>query len=274
MIGRSEPNENPTAFPEVNGVLWDLLKGIRSILDGHLVGLYLEGSLANGDFDEDSDIDFVAVTDKEIPENTFAALYALHERINLLDTQWSTNQEGTYIPQVALRRFDSKQAKFPNIERGLGERLKRVDHDESWNIHRFLLRERGITILGPALTTLIDPISPDDLRRAMLPALDGWATHIRNHPEKLVHQGYQSYTVLSLCRILYTLEFGDVVSKRKAANWFRETHERKWHALIDQAWVGRHNPQLPASPEEIHQTLDLIRYTLERGKEFRPSNHS
>jgi hypothetical protein len=268
MIGRSEPNERPTAFPDVNAVLRDLLEGIQRIPGGHLVGMYLEGSLANGDFDEDSDIDFVAVTDEEIEEDIFQALYALHERINRLDTQWSVNLEGSYISQAALRCYDRKQARHPNIERGLGERLKLVEHDESWNIHRFLLRERGITILGPALQTWIDPISPDDLRRAMLPALDGWATSILHHPDQIVRQGYQSYTVLSLCRILYTLEFGDVVSKRKAASWFQETHDRKWQALIDQAWIGRHHPQLPASPEGINQTLDLIRYTLQRGEEF------
>ncbi len=274
MLGRSEPNEKPTAFAEVNAVLLDLLEGVQRILDGHLMGMYLEGSLANGDFDEDSDIDFVVVTDEEIEENTFAALYALHERTNLLDTQGSINLEGSYISQDALRRFDPKQSKHPNIERGSGERLKMVAHGESWNIHRFILRERGITILGPALKTWIDPISPDDLRQAMLPALDDWAAHILHHPDEIVRQGYQSYTVLSLCRILYTLEFGDVVSKRKAADWFRETQDRKWHALIDQAWVGRHNPQLPATPEEINQTLDLIRYTLERGEEFRALSRS
>jgi hypothetical protein len=274
MIARSEPDERPTAYPEVNAVLRDLLEGVRNILGGRLLGMYLEGSLANGDFDEDSDIDFVVVTTEEIPEEILRTLYALHERINLLDTQWSTNLEGSYIPQEALRRFDPQQARHPNIERGHGERLKKAAHDESWNVHRFLLRERGITILGPALKTWIDPISPDDLRQAMLPALHGWATHILNHPHEIARQGYQSYTVLSLCRIWYTLEFGDVVSKRRAAGWVRETQDRKWHALIDRAWAGRHHPQLPASSEEIHQTLDLIRSTLERGEEFSASRRS
>lgn len=274
MTGRSEPNERPTFFPEVNALLRDLLEGIQGILDGHLVGMYLDGSLANGDFDEDSDIDFVVVTDEEIAESIFQALYAMHERINLLATQWSINLEGSYISKQALRRFDPNQAKHPNIERGLGERLKMVDHGESWNIHRFILRERGITIVGPALKTLIDPLSPDDLRLAMLPVLQGWATYLLHHPNEIQSQGYQSYIVLSLCRILYTLEFGDVVSKHKAAGWVRETHDSRWHALIDQAWVGRHNPQFPASPEKIGQTLDLIRYALERGEEFRASNHA
>ncbi|MGE5374171.1 MAG: aminoglycoside adenylyltransferase domain-containing protein [Bacteroidota bacterium] len=119
--------------------------------------------------------------------------------------------------------------------------------------------------MGPAPKTLIDPVSTNELRQAMLPALQGWALHILNHPNEIAHQGYQPYTVLSVCRILYTLEFGDIVSKNKAAGWVKETQSEKWHGLIDRAWIGRHNPQLPASPEYVNQTLDLIRYALENG---------
>ena len=268
----NEINQPPTAFPDVNVVLQDLFKEVRLILDGHLVGIYLEGSLANGDFDEDSDIDFVVVTDEDVAEDIFLALYAMHERINLLDTRWTINLEGSYISRSALRRFDPQHADFPNLERGFGERLKRVYHDETWNVHRFTLRERAITIVGPDPKALIDPITPNALRLAMMPALRGWATHILDRPNEIIHQGYQSYTVLSLCRILYTLELGDIASKHKAAVWAKDTQDEKWRALIDQAWIGRHNPQLPARAEDINQTLDLIRYALERAPRYLQPN--
>jgi len=260
----NEENSVLTSFPEVNVVLQDLLKDIQRILDGHLVGMYLEGSLANGGFDQDSDIDFVVVTDEEIADNAFSALQMMHERINLLDTQWSTNLEGSYVSKHALRRYDPEHTNFPNIERGFGERLKMVHNDATWNIHRHILRKYGIVIIGPAPITLIDPIAPDELQQAMLPALHGWATQILNNPNEIVHQGYQSYTVLSLCRIIYTLEFGDIVSKSKAAEWVKETQGEKWDGLIDRAWIGRHNPQLLASTDDINQTLDLIRFALDK----------
>lgn len=253
-----------TPFPEVNVVLQDLLKDVQRILDGNLVGMYLEGSLANGDFDQDSDIDFVVVTDKEIEDNAFSALQMTHERINLLDTQWSTNLEGSYLSKHAVRRHDPEHTRFPNIERGFGERLKMIRNDETWNIHRHILHKCGITLIGPDPATLIDPISPDKLRQAMLPALHDWAAQILNNPNEIANQGYQSYTVLSLCRIIYTLEFGDIVSKLKAANWVKESQGGNWNSLIDQAWIGRHNPQLLASPEDVNQTLDLIRYAMDK----------
>jgi hypothetical protein len=270
MMNLHSANHAPTPYPEVNSVLQDLLACVTQILNRHFIGMYLEGSLANGDFDEDSDIDFVVVVDEYVSESIFSALGAMHERINLLDTQWSTNLEGSYIPTNVLRRYDPGHTDVPNIERGSGERLKMVHFDETWNVHRYILRERGIVITGPDPKTLIDPISSDDLRQAMLPALHSWATQILNHPDEIARRGYQSYTALSLCRILYTLEFGDIVSKLQAARWVKETQGERWCVLIDRAWVGRHHPQWPASDDDIHQTLELIRYALDRA----PSGHS
>jgi hypothetical protein len=261
-------NPIPASFPDVYVILQELLKGVQNTLGSHLVGMYLEGSLAGGDFDQDSDIDFVVVTDEELSEKLFAALQAMHDQIALLDSPWAIQLEGSYISQLALRRHDPNLALHPNLERGHGERLKLAHHDETWNIHRRILREHGITLMGPAPCTLIDPILPDELRQAMLPALEDWAAHILAHPNEIIHQGYQSYTVLSLCRILYTLQWGEVVSKHKAAGWAKEASGGKWNALIDQAWIGRHQPHLMADTDDINQTLELIKYTLERGRQF------
>jgi len=181
---------NPTPFPEVNAILHELLESIQDILGAHFIGMYLEGSLANGDFDQDSDIDFVVVTDVEVTENFFSALQTMHERIARIDSRWAVQLEGSYISQQGLRRYDHANDIHPNIERGSGERLKLTQHEEVWNVHRHILREHGITIIGPAPRTLIDPVTPNALRSAMLSTLNGWATQILNHPKEIRHRGY------------------------------------------------------------------------------------
>ena len=97
----------------------------------------------------------------------------------------------------------------------------------------------------------------------MLSTLSSWATHLLNHPEEIRHRGYQSYIVLTLCRILYTLQVGEVTSKLKSASWAKESIGEKWKTLIDQAWEGRHHSQMQADKEDIRQTLDFIKYALE-----------
>jgi len=261
--------DNPTPFPDVNEILQELLASVKNILGSHFYGMYLEGSLAHGDFDQASDIDFVVVTDEDISEDDYFALQAMHTRFNQIGSGWAIQLEGSYISRHALRRFDPEHASYPNIERGIGEPLKMVFHDEPWIIHRYILRERGITLSGPDPKTLIDPVSSNDLRRAMLPLLHGWVSQMLNDPDEMIRRGYpSSYVVLTLCRILYTLELGDVVTKPKAARWAKETVSEKWKTFIDQAWVKRqqYHP-LTAGSDEMNQTLDFIGYTLERSRQ-------
>ena len=259
---------HPTSYPEVNTLIQELLESVQTVLESHFIGMYLDGSLASGDFDQDSDIDFVVVTDDEISSDLFSALQAMHERIAKIDSWWAIQLEGSYISRHALSRYDPAHARHPNIERGKGERLKIVHHDEAWDIHRYVLREHGITLAGPAPRDLIDPVSPARLRQAMLTLLPGWASQILREPAQIKYRGYQSYTVLSLCRALYTLQYGTVVSKPVAAHWAQATLSERWVPLIERTWAGRHDPGSEASSEDVNGTLEFIRYTLERSQQF------
>ena len=265
--------DNPTPYPEVNRLLKELLESVQAILGNHFIGMYLDGSLTSGDCDQDSDIDFVVVTDIEISGSLFSALQAMHDRVATIDSWCAIKLEGFYISQHALRRYDPAYALHPNIELGKGKRLKMVQHDDAWDddawaIHRYVLRDRGITLAGPVPQTLIDPVTPNDLRQAMLKILHGWAAQILNDPAQMKRRGYQSYTVLSLCRILYTLENGSVVSKSVAARWAQETLGERWVPLIEQTWEGRHNPGIEASADDVNGTLEFIRYSLKRSRKF------
>jgi len=156
------------------------------------------------DFDQASDIDLVIVTDDEISNDLFSALQAMHARIAIIDSPWATQLEVSYIPQRALRRYDPIHALHPHLDRGSGESLRMMKHDSDWVVQRYTLRERGVTLAGPAPQTLIDHVSPNDLRRAML-SIMWWPTQILADPVQINERGYQSYIVLTMCRILYTL---------------------------------------------------------------------
>ncbi|HTP07525.1 MAG TPA: nucleotidyltransferase domain-containing protein, partial [Anaerolineae bacterium] len=62
-------------YPEVNAALRALLESAQAMLSDHFIGLYLYGSLASGDFNpRTSDIDFVIVTDVDLPAELIHAL--------------------------------------------------------------------------------------------------------------------------------------------------------------------------------------------------------
>jgi len=259
---------SPTPHSDVNEILNILYTKTRKILQENFVGMYLFGSLANGDFDEHSDIDVLIVTDPEISDNIFLALKKMHEQITKLDSPWAIQLEVSFIPQNALRRYNPADNLHPHMDRGNGEVLHMKIHASDWVIQRHLLREHGVIITGPDLKILIDPVSPNDMRQAVVDILPLWVNPILEEPAQIKSRGYQSFVVLSLCRMLYTLQYGTIVSKRVAAQWGQDTLGKQWTSLIKEAWLGRQSPRLEARPVDINETMDLIRHTLKYSKQI------
>ena len=257
---------NPTPYAEVNEILNLLLSNVPDILGDQFVGMYLYGSLANGDFDRYSDIDILVVTKQAMSDDHFLALQSMHTQIAALDNWYASQLEVSYIPKDALRRYNAENSRHPHLDRGERERLHVIQHETDWIVQRYILRERGMTLVGPEPNTLIDPVSADDLRKAMQAILFGWYAHFLEKPAPFDSRGYQSYTVLSLCRILYTLQQGEVVSKMAAADWARENLDPRWLPLIERARIGRQNSGLDPEPKDVRETLEMIRYALHSAK--------
>jgi predicted nucleotidyltransferase len=251
---------NPTPYPEVNLVLNKLYAGAKSVLGAQFVGMILFGSLTTGAFDEASDVDVLFVTDGPVSEGTFGALKSMHARVAEMDVWWATQLEVSYIPQKALRRFDPNDKLYPRLDRGRGEQLHWMSHESDWVVQRHLARENGIAIEGPLPKDLIDPVSPDELREAMRPLLKDWLPYLTAEP--VTHNGYQSYIVLTVCRVLYTIQLGEVATKPQAAEWAMQALDPRWTPLIERALVGRLNAGMPVDPVELDQTMELIRYGI------------
>jgi hypothetical protein len=269
-------NRIAPSHPEVKEVLDILLTEVRSILASQFVGMYLYGSLTTGDFDRASDVDFVVVTESALTEPLFSALHAMHLRIAQLDNWCATQLEGSYIPREALRRFDPQRVFYYHIDRGPGEELKRMQVEGAalsqawwggWVVLRSNLYKCGITLAGPPLQTLLEPVTTEDLRQATLANLYGWAEPMLANPAIIDSRGYQSYIVLTLCRMLYTLHFGKLVSKGQAADWAKGYLGKRWTGLIERAWADRQTPSQPLSPQVVNETLKLIQFVADLQRE-------
>jgi predicted nucleotidyltransferase len=98
----------PTSHAEVNAVLWELMEGLRGILSSQLAGVYLYGSLTTGEFDRQSDIDVLVAIRREMSDETFASLAAMHDQIAGGDSWCATQLEVAYVPLLTLRRYDAE----------------------------------------------------------------------------------------------------------------------------------------------------------------------
>src|SRR5262249_3321266 len=139
-----------------------------------LVGMYLSGSLALDNLTAGSDVDVVVATQAELKAKTLAALGTMHDRLYASGMRWADQLEMVYIPVAALRRHDPAHANHPYLGRGPGEHLRVITLHSDWVVHRVALRDRGIILTGPPPTTLIDPISMDELRLAQVELMRFW----------------------------------------------------------------------------------------------------
>jgi hypothetical protein len=248
-----------TPYPEVNQVLELLLAMASAILGGRMTGLYLYGSLSSGDFDpKSSDIDFVFVTESVLPPETVAALEAMHREIWAGGYKWAAKLEGAFVPKSLIRRHDPARQGVPTVNEGA---FYVAELGSDWVIQRHVIRECGVVLAGPDPKTLIDPVSPEDIRQSALGVLSEWWFPMLENPSWLAERGsvYHAYVVVSLCRALHALQHGTIVSKPVAAQWAQQTFP-PWKPLIERALVSQHGEY----PNFLEETLGFIRFTRER----------
>lgn len=256
-------------YPDLRAVLKRFIAGAQNALKDNLVGAYVVGSLATGDFDLDSDIDFLILIHEELTDAEVASLQALHLEIHNVGCYPARHLEGSYISRNCLTRTDLVGVQpLWYVDNG-STVLERSVHDNQWHV-RWVLRECSITLIGPDPKLVVQPIPTETLRREMITSVEKLRTHFVAEIDKPL--GWfntrfgQSFTVLTCCRMLHTLRSGAVKSKLAAVQWAEQSLDAEWHELIRQAWAERKDVRFgvkvrqPAKVRLLRETARFVAY--------------
>ncbi len=256
-----------TGYPELDDLLGAFVAEVTSVLGSRYVGAYLQGSFALGSADVDSDVDFVIVTTGDPGPEVTARLQAMHARLFAGQVAWAQHLEGSYLPRDLLRSVDPARTALLFLDNGASS-LVRDPHCNT-AVVRWVLRERGVTLDGPAIAGLIDPVAADDLRREAISAMheyDAWAAGPMSDWK-------QTYLVVTACRILYTLETSEVASKRSSGEWALDRLDGAWRELIGDALDRRADPwarvHVPADPLAAERTRSFLAYATACAEGYR-----
>jgi hypothetical protein len=145
----------PTAHPIVHLVR----DAILETTGGSLVGLYLYGSLATGDFEPViSDIDLIAVL-TDVPDASLVSqLREMHAWIAEDHRAWDDRIEVDYVSRRGLAECRTSTTTIARISPG--EPLHLVEAGRDFLLDWYPARRGGIAVVGPPLDSLIPPI-PD-----------------------------------------------------------------------------------------------------------------
>jgi len=256
-------------YPELRSVLDAFVVGVQNALGKNFLGAYLVGSLATGDFDLDSDVDFLVVTNAELCEQEVQSLEANHVGLYALACYPARHLEGSYISLETLRRADRVGIEpLWYVDNG-STSLERSLHDNQWHV-RWVLRERGIALAGPDAKTLLDVVHPDTLRREIVEAMQElerrFVAEVDQPPSWFKMRFGQSFTVLTVCRTLQTCRTGTVESKRSAVEWAERALDPTWRELIRKAWTERtgvrygEKVRQPAETQLVRETVRFLQY--------------
>jgi predicted nucleotidyltransferase len=254
----------PTQFPELNELLAEFVRRVRSIFGDDFVGAYLTGSFALGGGDAASDCDFIVVTTDQLTVEHERALRALHDEIPKWPGYWAYNLEGSYAPKADLRTLAALGRQWLYVNRGAREM--------DWSTHcnaedvRWVLRERAPTLAGSAAREFACEVPGDLLRSKTRP-------HVENFLEDLLTWATfdvswtQRYAVEALSRMLSTLEQGEVISKRRALEWAKDVMPDEWQGLIRQVCEDRFVTwNAPPRPGSVQKTGAFVEYARQRAR--------
>ena len=258
-------------YPELREVLSTFVDEVATELQENLVGIYLVGSIASGDFDADSDIDFLVVTNAELTEANMKPLEEIQTKIYAMDCYPAKHLEGSYISIDDLNDWSIvAQKQLFYFDNG-STTYELSTHDNQWHV-RWILRECGITLLGPKPENIMQPIPSHELANEMKMAMRQEMKDFEmelHRPRSFWNSRFgQSFFVLTYCRILQTLHTGTVQSKKAAAQWAKHFVDPKWVPLIDQAWQEREGVRFlvkirqRAEQTVLDETLAFMQYIV------------
>jgi len=134
-------------------------------------------------------------------------------------------------------------------------------HGSDWIIQRHIVREAGVVLAGPDPKTIIDPITPDGIRCAVLGILHEWWFRC-----SMIKPGCETWEQLPRLHSYHhvprasCIETWNHVSKPAAVRWAREKLGTKGHPLIEQATASQYG----IHSEFLNETLEFMRFIKEQ----------
>ncbi|MFC4469751.1 aminoglycoside adenylyltransferase family protein [Streptomyces xiangluensis] len=212
----------------------DVLRLVHRVLGSDVVGVYLHGSAVLGGLRPGSDLDLFVVARRRTTERERRAL--VQGLIEVSECQARSGSGRRPVELTVVAQDDVRPWRCPpRCEFLYGEWLRdefergvvpapAPQPDLAPLITMVLLG--NAPLFGPPPADVLDPVPPEDLRRAIVAGVPELLAELESDPRNVL---------LTLARIWTTLETGTITSKDEAAGWALDRLPDRYRSVLARA---------------------------------------
>ena len=262
-------NLQPNLPNELSALLEEVANDFPLILKGNLVGIYLWGSLTYEAFDEKcSDVDCIIVIRRDLNDKEFKEIESWFEK-SLEENSWTDELDVRFVIEGEFLDKTSKccQYQFRKFWRSGSDGNPLI-----W----LNIGESGITLWGKGAKEAAPEISDKVLNEALLLELSYLKDDLKNNAGDKSDLPFKhlNYAVLTACRIYYTVQNRNIVSKEEAFHWALENIPEKWHPIINMSRNNRLKVKGNKTEKLEKDAMDFVEFIDVRAKKVLSSSVS
>lgn len=237
-------------------LLNEYVRKLKTELGNIFYGLYLYNSIALGAFDsKKSDIDFVVILKKDFSMQDVKRLEFIHKGL-LKKYPYAKKMEGMYIPFESIGKSNEEIKPYFFIANSKlhlqGPGYYDINYITWWT-----LKYNGIAFDSPGIKTLHIDVTWENLLETLEYNLNVyWKSKLQKNFIFLI-DSYIEFSIMTLCRILYTLKNKTIISKSDSIQFAIKILPSKFHLILKESLRIR---------EDISKA-SLFRSRIKRAKE-------
>jgi predicted nucleotidyltransferase len=229
-------------------------------------GIYLYGSLAFDAFDPDtSDIDFITVINGRIGKKTEELLKLVHLRSNA--HSFGSRMDGCYVPYDQAGKVYREIEEYPFFAEG---KFHKGHYDLNY-ITWWTLQNKGVVVYGEPISALNLDIKWEDVQKTLTYNLNTYWKEKLERNMCFFYDDWIEFGVITLCRILLSLEYRNIFSKKEAVAKAQTLLPSRYHPILLEGLRIRTNPQSDSyyHSKEIRKEdmKQFVEYTISYCKE-------
>lgn len=233
---------------------------LMDTLGASLKAIYLYGSYVEGGLKHKSDIDLFVVIDTELKQQTKQLII---KELLFLSGTIDNKENKRYLEVTMVNQAEFSSLKLPiHSEFQYGEWLRedflqgyipKKTMDQDLTILLRQIRQNSIVLYGITAQELLPLVSDREFNRAILVLLP---TLMDNLQDDTIH------VILTLCRMFYSLQTGQITSKDKAVDYvLKEPIPQNSKPLLIQVkdnYLGNKNTEQPINRDAVVEFADFI----------------